>query len=408
MHPDTSWRTPIHSGAPRCILAHPDDPSDHRGAIPDHRDAVLDGRKPSSDPRKGLRPDLERRKRAPEPILDTPDAVSDQNLDTLDVREGAPDCIGVIQNASGCILNHRDDPKLHRGAFLNHRDDPKLHRDDPKDIREDAKTVRDDPETVRDDPGTARDDPELAPDGPRDVREDPKSDREDAGTDRDDPRSDRDDSRDSDAFTRNGVTRCGLAVPASPLRRRSTVPRSPQSFRASARSLLFTLPKNRIPRLKGVALEWLAEHDGRSVDDALLARHLPRPHQRALRVAAASDPGLRRGTRVAVAGIRAWPPIRQLSSRETDPESRRSTPFSPLTAPPARRHQRAFRVAVASDAGLRRGTRGPSCCKDRPMDQRFQPRRGLISARPLCAEAPLTSGTERRKPGRDFIISRPS
>src|SRR5258708_22998275 len=85
-HRDTFWRTPIHSGAPRCILAHPDDPSDHRGAI-------LDGRKPSSDPRKGLRPDLERRKRAPEPILDTPDAVSDQNLDTLDVREGAPDRI---------------------------------------------------------------------------------------------------------------------------------------------------------------------------------------------------------------------------------------------------------------------------------------------------------------------------
>src|SRR5258708_21007670 len=140
-HRDTFWRTPIHSGAPRCILAHPDDPSDHRDAILDHRDAILDARKPSSDPRKGLRPDLERRKRAPEPILDTPDAVGDQNLDTLDVPEGAPDCIGVIQNVSGCILNHRDDPKLHRGAFLNHRDDPELHRDDPKDIREDAKTV---------------------------------------------------------------------------------------------------------------------------------------------------------------------------------------------------------------------------------------------------------------------------
>src|SRR5258708_40091166 len=154
MHPDTFWRTPMIRNAPRCILAHPGDPTDHRGEIPDHRDAILDARKPSLDPRKGLRPDLERRKRAPEPILETPDAVSDQNLDTLDVPEGAPDCIGVIQNVSRCILNHRDDPKLHRGAFLNHRDHPELHRADPKDIREDAEAVRDDPETVRDDPRT--------------------------------------------------------------------------------------------------------------------------------------------------------------------------------------------------------------------------------------------------------------
>src|SRR5258708_2266626 len=178
-HRDTFWRTPIHSGAPRCILAHPDDPSDHRDAILDHRDAILDARKPSSDPRKGLRPDLERRKRAPEPILDTPDAVGDQNLDTLDVPEGAPDCIGVIQNVSRCILNHRDDPELHR-------DDLELHRGDPKDLREGAKPVRDDPETVHEDPGTARDDPELAPDGPRNVRDDPKSDRDDPGMVRDD------------------------------------------------------------------------------------------------------------------------------------------------------------------------------------------------------------------------------
>src|SRR5260221_12352571 len=65
MHPDTFWIIGVIRNAPRCILAHPDDPSDHRGAIPDHRDAILDARKPSSDPRKGLRPDLERRKRAP-------------------------------------------------------------------------------------------------------------------------------------------------------------------------------------------------------------------------------------------------------------------------------------------------------------------------------------------------------
>src|SRR5258707_894375 len=223
MHPDTIWIIGMIRHAPRCILAHPGDPSDHRDALLDHRDTILDARNPSSDPRKRLQPDLERRKRAPEPILDTPDAVSDQNLDTLDVPEGAPDCIGVIQNVSRCILNHRDDPKLHRGAFLNHRDDPELHRDDAKDIREDAKTVRDDPETVRDDPGTARDDPELAPDGPRDVREDPKSDGEDAGTDRDDPKQVRDDSRDSDA-SRGTQWHAGVDSPAAPPRRRSTVP----------------------------------------------------------------------------------------------------------------------------------------------------------------------------------------
>lgn len=58
-----------------------------------------------------------------------------------------------------------------------------------------------------------------------------------------------------------------------------------------------------------VSLERLAEHDGRSVD-TLLARPPARPRQRALRVAVASDPELRRGARVAVAGIgagvRAW------------------------------------------------------------------------------------------------------
>src|SRR5229473_38586 len=208
-----------------CILDHPDDPPDHPDAILDHRDAVLDDRNPSPDPRKRLRTARERRNGAPDSILDTRDPAGGRKLDTSDVLEGAPDCIEVIQNASGCILNHRDDPKLHRGAFLNHCDDPELHRDDPKDIREDAKTVLDDPETVREDPGTARDDPELVPDGPRDVRDDPKSDREDAGTDRDDPKSDRDDPRDLTPH----AERCdmpGLAAPASPRRRRSTVPRS--------------------------------------------------------------------------------------------------------------------------------------------------------------------------------------
>ena len=161
-----------------------------------------------------------------------------------------PDTLGITPihwESPRYILNHRDDPKLHRGAFLNHRDDPKLHRDDPKDIREDAKTVRDDPETVRDDPGTARDDPELAPDGPRDVREDPKSDREDAGTDRE--------IQDRIGMIHEILTphaeRCDtprLAVPDSPLPRFAAAPSLdgspfPQSLRASALSLLFTLPR---------------------------------------------------------------------------------------------------------------------------------------------------------------------
>ena len=96
MHPDTFWIIAMIPNAPRYILAHPDDPSDHRDAVLDHRDAVLDARKPSSDPRNGLRPYLERRNSAPEPILDTPDAASVQILDTLDVREGAPKCIAMI------------------------------------------------------------------------------------------------------------------------------------------------------------------------------------------------------------------------------------------------------------------------------------------------------------------------
>src|SRR5258708_5178365 len=75
-----------------------------------------------------------------------------RNWNTSDVLEGAPDCIEVIQNASGCVLNHRDDPKLHRGAFLNHRDDPELHRDDQELIGEDAKPAREDAGTVLDGP----------------------------------------------------------------------------------------------------------------------------------------------------------------------------------------------------------------------------------------------------------------
>jgi hypothetical protein len=179
MHPDTFWIIAMIQIAPRYILAHPDDPSDHPDAVPDHRDAVLDARKPSADPQKRRRTDLERRNPAPEPILDPPDRARVHILDTLDVREGAPKCIAMIQNVSRCILNHRDDPKL--------------HRDDPRDIGEDAKTVRDDPKPGREDPGTAREDPKPGLDGPRNVRDDPKSDREDPGMVRDDPKSDRDD-----------------------------------------------------------------------------------------------------------------------------------------------------------------------------------------------------------------------
>src|SRR5260370_253121 len=80
----------------------------------------------------------------------------------------------MIQNASGFILDHPDDSKLHRGAILNHRDDPELHRDDPelmgedaKPGREDAVTVLDDPTMLGDDPGTARNDPELDRDDPK-------------------------------------------------------------------------------------------------------------------------------------------------------------------------------------------------------------------------------------------------
>src|SRR5258708_18893510 len=146
------WITPMIQNAPRFILDHPDDPPDHPDAIPDHRDAVLDVRNPSSDPRKRLRTALERRNQAPDSILDSRDPACDQKLDTSDVLEGAPDCIEVIQNASGCILNHRDDPKLHRGAILNHRDDPKLHRDDPEMNGEDAKPAREDAGTVLDGP----------------------------------------------------------------------------------------------------------------------------------------------------------------------------------------------------------------------------------------------------------------
>src|SRR5216684_5617196 len=167
---DAFWITPMIQNAPRFILDHPDDLPDHPDAIPDHRDAVLDVRNPSSDPRKRLRTALERRNEAPDSILDSRDPACDQKLDTSDVLEGAPDCIEVIQSASGCILNHRDDPKLHRGAFLNHRDDPELHPDDPeligedaKPAREDAGTVLDDPQMLRDDPGTDRDDPGTAP-----------------------------------------------------------------------------------------------------------------------------------------------------------------------------------------------------------------------------------------------------
>ena len=89
MHPDTFWIIAMIPDAPRYILAHPDDPLDHR-------DAILDARKPSADPQKRLRPDLGRRNSAREPILDTPDAASVQTLDTLDVREGAPKCIAMI------------------------------------------------------------------------------------------------------------------------------------------------------------------------------------------------------------------------------------------------------------------------------------------------------------------------
>jgi len=146
------WITQMIQNAPRFILDHPDDPPDHPDAILDHRDAVLDVRNPSLDPRKRLRTALERRNEARDSILDSRDPAGDQKLDTSDILEGAPDCIEVIQSASGCILNHRDDPKLHRGAFLNHRDDPELHHDDPESIGEDVKPSREDAGTVLDGP----------------------------------------------------------------------------------------------------------------------------------------------------------------------------------------------------------------------------------------------------------------
>src|SRR5258708_3253435 len=149
---DAFWITPMIQNAPRFILDHPDDPPDHPDAILDHRDAILDARNPSSDHQRRLRPALERRNEAPDSILDSRDPACEQKLDTSDVLEGALDCIDVIQNASGCILNHRDDPKLHRGAILNHRDDPELHRDDPELMGEDAKPAREDAGTVLDGP----------------------------------------------------------------------------------------------------------------------------------------------------------------------------------------------------------------------------------------------------------------
>src|SRR5258708_3476824 len=98
------WITQMIQNAPRFILAHPDDPPDHPDAILDHRDAVLDVRNPSLDPRKRLRTALERRNEARDSILDSRDPAGDQKLDTSDILEGAPDCIEVIQSASGCIF----------------------------------------------------------------------------------------------------------------------------------------------------------------------------------------------------------------------------------------------------------------------------------------------------------------
>src|SRR5258708_2992287 len=99
-------------------------PEDHREPFPDHRDPILDHHERSSDHPEPILDHREPFRDPREPFLDHPgpvlhprgglldhrDAIPDHRDDPMDHR-GAPKCIGVRQNVSGCARMYRDDPE---------------------------------------------------------------------------------------------------------------------------------------------------------------------------------------------------------------------------------------------------------------------------------------------------------